>query len=60
MSELTKARPSRDIDPESFKPGWRLFAALGSLAVVNLAAALDATSISVALPVSLPVLHCKI
>jgi len=35
-----------------FKPGWRQSAAFTSLAIVNLAGALDATSIAVALPVS--------
>ncbi|KAK7545625.1 major facilitator superfamily domain-containing protein [Phyllosticta citricarpa] len=34
-----------------FKPGWRFYVAFGSLSVVSLMAALDATSISVALPV---------
>ena len=38
---------------EKFKPGWRLLAAFTSIAIVNLACALDATIISVALPVSL-------
>ncbi|MCJ1371476.1 hypothetical protein MMC20_002693 [Loxospora ochrophaea] len=33
-----------------FKPGWRLLAAFTSIAIVNLACALDATTISVALP----------
>ena len=40
-------------DVEKFKPGWRLLAAFTSIAIVNLACALDATIISVALPVSL-------
>jgi hypothetical protein len=52
MSRKSTAHSSSDACPESFNPGWRLYAALGSLAAVNLAAALDATSISVALPVS--------
>ncbi|KAF2200203.1 MFS general substrate transporter [Delitschia confertaspora ATCC 74209] len=34
-----------------FKPGWRFFAAFASLCIISLMAALDATSISVALPV---------
>ena len=38
---------------EKFKPGWRLMTAFASVAIVNLACALDATIISVALPVSL-------
>jgi len=45
--------PSPSGSPEkSFKPGWRQSAAFTSLAIVNLACALDATSIAVALPVS--------
>jgi hypothetical protein len=39
---------------EKFKPGWRFLAAFGSLCIITLMAALDATSISVALPVRLP------
>ena len=39
--------------PEKFKPGWRLLCAFASIAIVNLACALDATIISVALPVSM-------
>ncbi|MCJ1385149.1 hypothetical protein MMC17_008268 [Xylographa soralifera] len=35
---------------EKFKPGRRLLAAFASIAVINLASALDATTISVALP----------
>jgi len=38
---------------EKFEPGWRFTLAFLSLAVITLMAALDATSISVALPVSL-------
>jgi len=36
---------------EKFNPGWRLYLAMGTLSVVTLAAALDATSLSVALPI---------
>ena len=36
---------------EKFQPGFRMYAAFGSILIVVLAAALDATSISVALPV---------
>lgn len=46
------AKSSPD-DIEKFKPGWRLLAAFTSIAIVNLACALDATIISVALPVSI-------
>jgi hypothetical protein len=37
--------------PEKFQPGWRFIAAFGSLCIITLMAALDATSLSVALPV---------
>lgn len=43
---------NRSVDPEAFHPGWRLYAAFASLAIVNLATCLDAASISTALPVS--------
>jgi hypothetical protein len=36
---------------ETFKPGWRLWGAFISIGIVNLACALDATTVSVALPV---------
>ncbi|KAL6713053.1 hypothetical protein ACLMJK_009449 [Lecanora helva] len=36
---------------DKFKPGWKLLAAFASIAVVNLATTLDASIISVALPV---------
>lgn len=42
---------------EEFKPGWRLNAAWGSIMIVNLACALDATSVSVALPAISAALH---
>ena len=41
-------------EPEKFKPSKRLLAAFISIAIVNLATALDATIVSVALPVSSP------
>lgn len=40
----------------SFHPGWRLYLSFGVLSIVGLAAGLDATSISPALPVSLSIL----
>lgn len=54
----TKSNPadmekSNSEEVERFKPGWRLLAAFTSIAIVNLVTALDATIISVALPVSL-------
>ena len=45
---------SDELDPkqsEKFEPGWRFLAAFGSLCIITLMAALDATSLSVALPV---------
>ncbi|KAL1603938.1 hypothetical protein SLS60_005530 [Paraconiothyrium brasiliense] len=44
-------------EPEAFNPGWRFVAAFGSLCVIVLMAALDATSLSVALPVMARALH---
>ncbi|OAL56109.1 MFS general substrate transporter [Pyrenochaeta sp. DS3sAY3a] len=38
-------------EPEKFQPGWRFIAAFGSLCIITLMAALDATSLSVALPI---------
>lgn len=43
---------STQSEPEKFQPGWRFLAAFGSLCIITLMAALDATSLSVALPVS--------
>ncbi|KAL9609598.1 MAG: hypothetical protein Q9167_005641 [Letrouitia subvulpina] len=43
--------------PEKFKPGWKLLSAFASIAIVNLACALDATVVSVALPVITVALH---
>jgi hypothetical protein len=40
-------------ESDKFKPGWRFLAAFGSLCIITLMAALDATSLSVALPVRL-------
>ncbi|KAL8706384.1 MAG: hypothetical protein Q9201_000529 [Fulgogasparrea decipioides] len=42
---------------EKFNPGWRLLCAFTSIAIVNLACALDATILSVALPVITVALH---
>ena len=39
---------------ESFDPGWLSYTAFASLCIITLAVALDATSLSVALPVSWP------
>jgi MFS family permease len=43
---------------EDFNPGWRLKAAWGSICIVNLACALDATTVSVAIPVISASIHC--
>ena len=44
-------RLSASSETETFDPGWRFFASFASLCIVTLAVALDATSLSVALPV---------
>lgn len=44
----TVAGPVHDGD----NPSWKFFAAFAAIAINNLAAALDATTLSVALPVS--------
>ena len=40
--------------PDDFNPGWRFYASFTSLCIITLAAALDATTLSVALPVKGP------
>jgi len=52
LSDSESEKP-RAHEPEKFKPGWRFLAAFGSLCIITLMAALDATSISVAIPVCL-------
>jgi hypothetical protein len=52
LNDATSERSYSSI-PEKFQPGWRFIAAFLSLCIITLMAALDATSISVALPVSL-------
>ena len=47
--DLTSTSP-----PDSFNPGWRFYAAFTSLCIITIAVALDATSLSVALPVMDP------
>lgn len=50
----THSSSRKAIIPSSdFVAGWRLYLAFGSLCVLTLVSALDATSLSVALPVSL-------
>ena len=46
--------PSSEPVEDAFNPGWRFMAAFASLCFITLMAALDATSLSVALPVNLP------
>jgi len=46
-----------DVAPAAFKPSRGFFLAFASLAVVTLAAALDATSLSIALPIITGKLH---
>ncbi|PSN69750.1 MFS general substrate transporter [Corynespora cassiicola Philippines] len=57
---MANAESGSDVSPkpaqEAFKPGWRFLAAFASLSVITLMAALDATSISVALPIMAKVL----
>lgn len=43
--------PINDQNKSDFRPGWRLYSALFSLCTVILVVALDATSLSVALPI---------
>lgn len=47
----TTSEKSTPSEPEKFQPGWRFIAAFASLCVITLMAALDATSLSVALPI---------
>lgn len=54
MVEKAAATGTNAVDPDAFRPEWRLYAAFASLAVVNLATCLDNASISTALPVSYP------
>jgi hypothetical protein len=63
MVEIPQSHPPSDSvseklqvpEPEEFKPGWRFLAAFGSLCIITLMAALDATSLPVALPVCLQI-----
>jgi hypothetical protein len=54
-TEIDASSMQMDTDkPEKFQPSWRFLAAFGSLCILTLMAALDATSLSVALPVGNP------
>ena len=46
-----KSASTTESSSAAFNPGWRFYLAFSSLSVITLMAALDATSISVALPV---------
>ena len=55
--KVPEAQPIVDRDfssPDNFDPGWQFYASFTSLCIVTLAVAFDATSLSVALPVSIP------
>ena len=48
--DLASSSPPSD----DFNPGWRFYASFTSLCIITLAVALDATTLSVALPVTNP------
>lgn len=58
LSSAIVSASAPSLTREKFQPGIRFYLAFGSLAIVILAAALDATSLSVALPVRLSVIPC--
>ncbi|KAF1813715.1 MFS general substrate transporter [Eremomyces bilateralis CBS 781.70] len=49
--DVTAPKPAEDVTADNFKAGWRLHLAFAALSVVTLMAAVDATSLSVALPI---------
>ncbi|KAI8940026.1 hypothetical protein NX059_003748 [Plenodomus lindquistii] len=49
--QLPAEAQKQDVQPEKFEPGWRFIAVFSSLCILTLMAALDATSLSVALPI---------
>ncbi|GME22365.1 putative mfs multidrug transporter [Neofusicoccum parvum] len=51
------ATTSDSLEQPVFKPGWRFYVAFSSLSIITLMAALDATSISVALAIMAKALH---
>ncbi|KAF1946329.1 MFS general substrate transporter [Clathrospora elynae] len=57
LSESSSSKQVKAPEPQKFQPGWRFLAAFGSLCIITLMAALDATSISVALPIMAKALH---
>jgi MFS family permease len=50
-STITSNAPQPKVKQEEFSPGWSLYISLGTLSIIGLAASLDGTSISPALPV---------
>ena len=57
MARPTSEKSDDSSSPLEFQPGWRLYLAFITLCVVTLMAALDATSLSVALPKMAQVLN---
>jgi MFS family permease len=51
------SQASSENSAEAFNPGWRFIIAFSSLSIITLMAALDATSLSVALPIMAKLLH---
>lgn len=54
---LPKGQGDVDAYATTFEPGWRFYLAFSSLLVITLMAALDATSLSVAIPKITTALH---
>jgi hypothetical protein len=50
-STITSNGPQPKVKQEEFSPGWSLYISLGTLSIIGLAASIDGTSISPALPV---------
>ena len=58
--EATALNLASSSSPDSFNPGWSFYASFTSLCIISLAVALDATSLSIALPVRAPTLdYCE-
>lgn len=57
LDSETSSHSSSDNSTGEFNPGWRFILAFLSLTTITLMVALDATSISVALPVMARLLH---
>jgi hypothetical protein len=53
LDSVPHSEQSATPSTEKFNPGWRFYLAFASLSVITLMAALDATSLAVALPVRL-------